>query len=166
MNLVIVGNDSGERKAIQERIDSAKLSANVTFLSGLSDLEVRCAYKLCSLFVFPSSYEGFGIPILEAMAAGCPMVLSDIPVFREITQDKGVYFPHDDVEAMAAAIDDGTVIQQPARKLDRLWEGARASIQFQESGGAVGIRISGISAMNAICCGTKINSGRWRPCAG
>lgn len=105
LNLVIVGNDSGERKAIQDRIDSAKLSDNVTFLSGLSDLEVRCAYKLCSLFVFPSSYEGFGIPILEAMAAGCPMVLSDIPVFREITQNKGVYFPHDDVEAMAAAID-------------------------------------------------------------
>jgi len=105
LNLVIVGNDSGERKAIQGRIDSAKLSANVTFLSGLSDLEVRCAYKLCSLFVFPSSYEGFGIPILEAMAAGCPMVLSDIPVFREITQNKGVYFPHDDIEAMAGAID-------------------------------------------------------------
>lgn len=105
LNLVIVGNDSGERKAIQDRIDSAKLSDNVTFLSGLSDLEVRCAYKLCSLFVFPSSYEGFGIPILEAMAAGCPMVLSDIPVFREITQNWGVYFPHDDVDAMASAID-------------------------------------------------------------
>jgi glycosyltransferase involved in cell wall biosynthesis len=105
LNLVIVGNDSGERKAIQDRIASAKLSDNVIFLSGLSDVEVRGAYKLCSLFVFPSSYEGFGIPILEAMAAGCPMVLSDIPVFREITQNKGVYFPHDDVDAMAAAID-------------------------------------------------------------
>jgi glycosyltransferase involved in cell wall biosynthesis len=105
LNLVIVGNDSGERKVIQDRIDSAKLSGNVTFLSGLSDIEVRCAYKLCSLFIFPSSYEGFGIPILEAMAAGCPMVLSDIPVFREITQNKGVYFPHDDADAMAAAID-------------------------------------------------------------
>lgn len=104
-SLVIVGNDSGERKAIEERVRSANLSGHVKILSRLSDLEVRCAYKLCSLFVFPSTYEGFGIPILEAMAAGCPMALSDIPVFREITQDRGIYFPHHDVESMAFAIE-------------------------------------------------------------
>lgn len=104
-SLLIVGNDSGGRKAIEERVESAKLSGHVKLLSGLSDLEVRCAYKLCSLFVFPSSYEGFGIPILEAMAARRPMVLSDIPVFREITQDKSVYFPPHDVGSMASAIE-------------------------------------------------------------
>ena len=105
LSLLIVGNDSGEKKVIEERIESAKLTGTVRFLSGLSDLEVRCTYKLCSMLVFPSSYEGFGIPILEAMAAERPMVLSDIPVFREITQDKGAYFPHDDSEAMAATIE-------------------------------------------------------------
>lgn len=104
-SLLIVGNDSGERKVIEERIESAKLTGTVKFLSGLSDFDVRCIYKLCGLFVFPSSYEGFGIPILEAMAAERPMVLSDIPVFREITQGMGVYFPHNDAEAMAAAIE-------------------------------------------------------------
>lgn len=104
-SLVIVGNDSGEGKAIHERVESANLVGYVKILSGLSDLEVRCAYKLCSLFVFPSSYEGFGIPILEAMAAGCPMVLSDLPVFREITENCGVYFPHDASGAMATAIE-------------------------------------------------------------
>ena len=103
-SLLIVGNDSGERKMLQERIDSANLSDKVKFLSGLSDLEVRCAYKLCGLFVFPSSYEGFGIPILEAMASERPMVLSNIPVFREITQQRSVYFDHDDIEGMALAI--------------------------------------------------------------
>lgn len=104
-SLIIVGNDSGERQAIEERIEAVKLTSTVKFLSGLSDFEVRCIYRLCSLFVFASSYEGFGIPILEAMAAERPMVLSDIPVFREITQDKGVYFPHYDAEAMAVAIE-------------------------------------------------------------
>jgi glycosyltransferase involved in cell wall biosynthesis len=103
--LVIIGNDSGERKAVEQRVASAKLTGQVTLLSGLSDLEVRCAYKLCSLFVFPSTYEGFGIPILEAMAARRPMVLSDMPVFREITQDRGFYFVQHDAEAMAAAIE-------------------------------------------------------------
>lgn len=103
--LLIIGNDSGERKAVEEKVASLKLAAGVKILSGISDLEVRCAYRLCSLFVFPSSYEGFGIPILEAMAARRPMVLSDLPVFREITQDKGLYFPHHDVERMALAIE-------------------------------------------------------------
>lgn len=103
--LLIVGNNSGLRKTLEEQVASKNLASYVRMFSGLSDLEVRCLYKLCSLFVFPSSYEGFGIPILEAMAAGCPMVLSDIPVFREITQDTGVYFPPDDVGAMAFAIE-------------------------------------------------------------
>jgi glycosyltransferase involved in cell wall biosynthesis len=104
-SLVIVGNNSGERQFIDERIELNKLKGSVKFLTGLSDLEVRCAYKLCSLFVFPSSYEGFGIPILEAMGAERPMVLSDISVFREITQNQGIYFSPDDAEAMASAIE-------------------------------------------------------------
>ena len=103
--LIIIGNDSGERRAIERSIKAASLSGQVRILSGLTDLEVGCAYKLCSLFAFPSAYEGFGIPILEAMAAGRPMVLSDIPVFREITQDRSVYFPYDDVGLMAEAIE-------------------------------------------------------------
>ena len=104
-SLLIIGNDRGERKAIEEKINAMNLAGCVKILSGLSDFEVRCIYKLCTLFVFPSSYEGFGIPILEAMAAGRPMVLSDIPVFREITESRGVYFPHDDTEAMASAME-------------------------------------------------------------
>ena len=96
-SLIIVGNDRGgkdrgEREAIEKRIDAMDLIGNVKILRNLNDFEVKCVYKLCNLFVFPSSYEGFGIPILEAMAAGCPMVLSDIPVFREITENRGIYF--------------------------------------------------------------------------
>lgn len=105
--LVIIGNDSGEGAALKRLINALGLAGRVTLLTGLSDLEVRCAYQLCSLFVFPSAYEGFGIPILEAMAAERPYVLSDLPVFREITENTAVYFPHDDIEAMANAIERG-----------------------------------------------------------
>lgn len=108
-NLLIIGNnrggsDIGEREAIEERINAVNLSGCIKILSGLSNFEVRCVYKLCTLFVFPSSYEGFGIPILEAMAASRPIVLSDIPAFREITENQGIYFPYDDTEALAKAI--------------------------------------------------------------
>lgn len=124
--IVIIGNNSGERTAIEDRIMSSNLDGHVKILSGLSDQEVRCAYKLCSLFVFPSAYEGFGIPILEAMAAGRPMVLSDIPVFREITQDSGVYFPHDNVESMAHAIED---VLSSSSERKRLVEYGNARVQ-------------------------------------
>jgi glycosyltransferase involved in cell wall biosynthesis len=103
-HLLIVGNESGERAVLEASIAANGLKGSVTLASGLSDLEVRCAYALCELFVFPSTYEGFGIPILEAMAAGKPMVLSDIPVFREITESRSVYFSPDDAKDMALAI--------------------------------------------------------------
>ena len=109
-NLIIVGNDRGgrdrgEREAIEAKINATGLSGSIKILRDLNDFEVQCVYKLCKLFVFPSSYEGFGIPILEAMAAGRPMVLSDIPAFREITENQGIYFAHDDTKAIASAIE-------------------------------------------------------------
>ncbi|MEH6552219.1 MAG: glycosyltransferase family 1 protein [Pseudomonadales bacterium] len=105
--LVVIGNDSGQGRLVSELIEKKSLGGSVRVLSGLTDLDVRCAYGLSSLLVFPSRYEGFGIPILEAMAASCPMVLSDIPVFREITQNQGLYFDCNDVEAIAHSIETG-----------------------------------------------------------
>jgi len=104
--LVIVGNDNGQLAAVKKHIHSLGIATNVTILNGLSDFELSCIYRLCKLFVFPSYYEGFGIPILEAMAADCPVVLSDIPVFKEITQSQGVYFEHSDPESIATVIDE------------------------------------------------------------
>jgi len=106
LHLAIIGNDSGELSSVQKQIEALGLSKYVVILSGLTDFEVRCVYKLSTLFVFPSAYEGFGIPILEAMAARRPMVLSDIPVFKEISQGKGAYFSHDDSESIATSIDE------------------------------------------------------------
>lgn len=91
-HLLVVGNDSGERSKLESHINKLDLNDSVTILSGLTDLDLRCAYVLSQLFVFPSLYEGFGIPILEAMALGKPMALANIPVFREITNDNSTYF--------------------------------------------------------------------------
>ncbi len=104
-HLLIVGNDSGERSKLEAKIAACGLIGSVTLASGLSDIEVRCAYALCDLFVFPSTYEGFGIPILEAMAAGRPMALSDIPVFREITDGRSSFFSPFDSQDIANGIE-------------------------------------------------------------
>jgi len=56
----------------------------IKLLGQISDEELRSEYRCASCFVMPSLYEGFGLPILEAMSAGCLVAISDIPVFREI----------------------------------------------------------------------------------
>jgi glycosyltransferase involved in cell wall biosynthesis len=128
VHLVMVGNDSGELQRIREKIESSKLSGRVRIFNGLSDLEVRCLYKLCKLFVFPSMYEGFGIPILEAMAARRPMVLSDIAVFREITEGQGAYFSHGEPKSIAQSIED---VLSSSSECDRLIQyGARRVKDF------------------------------------
>lgn len=115
--LIIVGNDNGTRADIESQIHSWKLGAKVQILSNVSDQDLRSLYRLSRLVVFPSRYEGFGIPILEAMAAGTPLVTSDIPVFKEITQSQGLYFPCGDPSALASAIETGLGSEGERRRL-------------------------------------------------
>lgn len=105
--LVIIGNDSGQGSALEKKISELNLKKEVRILTGLSDQEVLWSYQCSSLFVFPSLYEGFGIPILEAMASGKPMVLSNLPVFKEITEERALYFDPNSAESMANAIEIG-----------------------------------------------------------
>ena len=110
--LVIVGNNGGEQAAIAEQVRRLGLEKLIRLHQGVTDDELIDIYTLCSLVVFPSYYEGFGIPILEAMAAHRPLVLSDTPVFRELTEGQGAYFPWDDSRRMAAVIQD--VLSSPS----------------------------------------------------
>lgn len=102
--LVIAGNDSGQFEELNHRVTEACLEKQIVLLRNLDDDQIGWLYRKCRLFIFPSSYEGFGIPLLEAMAAEKPFLLSDIEVFRELSEEQGIYFPHDDSNSMAGAI--------------------------------------------------------------
>ena len=94
--MVIIGNDLGEKINLQNKLKNLNLFKDVKLISGVSNEEVDFLYKYSSLFVFPSKYEGFGIPILEAMNFRIPIAMSNIKIFKEITSNKGFYFnPHD-----------------------------------------------------------------------
>lgn len=67
-------------------------SISVRFLGRVSDLELQNYYKWAKLFVYPSLYEGFGLPPLEAVTMGCSTIVSDIEVFREVFEDAVGYF--------------------------------------------------------------------------
>lgn len=70
----------------------------------VSDKELVEIYSRAELFVFPSEYEGFGLPILEAFATNCPIALSNASCFPEIAEDAGVYFDPLDVESIFSAM--------------------------------------------------------------
>lgn len=65
---------------------------HIQFLGRVSDEELVRLYNQAACFVFPSLYEGFGLPPLEAMACGCPVLVSDIPVLREVCRTAAQYF--------------------------------------------------------------------------
>jgi glycosyltransferase involved in cell wall biosynthesis len=107
-DLIIIGNDFDlEYRA---RMDAARdaggeIAAQIHILGGMPYESVRSYCRGAVLFVFPSYLETFGHPLLEAMAAGIPVVASDIETFREIAGEAARYTPYDDVDAMAAAIE-------------------------------------------------------------
>jgi len=62
-------------------------------------------YKFADLFVFPSLFEGFGLPPLEAVSLGCPVILSDIPILRETFGETGFYFnPYSEEDLVKAVL--------------------------------------------------------------
>lgn len=94
------------RVAPAERARLAALApgARLVFHDGASDAEYAAALRGATALVSASRDEGFGIPLVEAMGVGTPVVVSDIPVFREVGADAGAYVDPDDVDGFVAAI--------------------------------------------------------------
>lgn len=103
--LILAGNDGGDRDKLERMIADLELGDLVRILPGLDDRQIAALYHRCSVFAFPSRYEGFGIPLIEAMIAGKPIVASDTAVFREVAGNAALFFPLDDISATAQAIE-------------------------------------------------------------
>lgn len=90
--LVIAGKKEGKRDELQRALEGSEIRNRVFEFVAPDDEIIADLYVNADLFVFPSLYEGFGLPPLEAIASGCPTVVSDIPVMREILGDAGIFF--------------------------------------------------------------------------
>lgn len=109
--LVIVGASGWKNEAIQNAISK---NANVKLGGYVSRELLPAVYEGCSLFVFPSHYEGFGMPVLEAMAAGAPVITSKTSALPEVVGDTGILIDPDDVEDLAEAMERVLEDQQTA----------------------------------------------------
>ncbi len=90
--LVLAGTKEKDRDDVNILVEKLNLKDRVIELVKPSDEMIINLYAFADLFVFPSLFEGFGLPPLEAVSLGCPVILSDIPVLREIFGEAGLYF--------------------------------------------------------------------------
>jgi len=102
--LVLVGRKGQDYNRVIEKIAQNGLEQWVKLPGYLPDDEVRILYRLASVFAFPSSHEGFGLPLLEAMASGLPIAASQVSALPEIAQDAALYFRPENPEDIAEKI--------------------------------------------------------------
>ncbi len=103
--LIIVGNADNFRTSDNSILSQISTIPNITFTGRISDDDLKALYHKVSLLVQPSLYEGFGMPPLEALTCGTNVVLSDIPVFKEIYKDFPVsFFKQNDSEDLCDKI--------------------------------------------------------------
>jgi glycosyltransferase involved in cell wall biosynthesis len=102
--LVVAGGKDREKDEVDILVEDLNIQERVIQLIKPSDEVIISLYKFADLFVFPSLLEGFGLPPLEAVSLGCPVILSDIPILREIFGEAGFYFNPYSEEDLAEAI--------------------------------------------------------------
>lgn len=102
--LIIAGSKGKHTEEIKRLISILKLDNDVIFTGYLKREELKYLYKKAFALVFPSHYEGFGLPVLEAASCGTPSIVSDIEVFREIFGDYPLYFKKSDPDQLAESI--------------------------------------------------------------
>ena len=103
IDLVMAGDSSRDEDELRRVLGPAQ--PRWIHLRGyVSDADLADLYRRARLCVMPSLHEGFGLPVLEAMACGTPLACSALPVFNEVASDAAVYFDATDVAAMLATI--------------------------------------------------------------
>ena len=103
-HLLIVGGEASLPDDLAYKVYCAHAENKVTLLPYVSDFDLRTAYAASDGFLSASLGEGFGIPIIEALASGAKPILSDIPIYREVAGDMADYLPPSDPGAWAEAM--------------------------------------------------------------
>ena len=104
VKLLIIGDEISKYASLRRAVHRHKLHKHVRFFGFVPDKTLASLYRLAQVFVFPSLYEGFGLPPLEAMAAGTPVITSNVSSLPEVVGDAAVLIDPYDPAAIADAM--------------------------------------------------------------
>ncbi len=126
--LVIAGKQGWFYQDIFRRVESLGLSKQVIFLGYVPDDDLPGIYKQAMIFVYPSLYEGFGIPVLEAMACGCPVITSNISSLPEVAGQAAVLIEPTDPGRLAEEM--WLLLNDPKRRESMIERGYIQAAKF------------------------------------
>ena len=132
-HLMFVGKETWYSKDLHRAVERSSVRGRVRFTGFVEDADLVCFYGACDLFVFPSFYEGFGLPILEAMACARAVACSNTTAMPEVADAAGILFDPYSTEEMTRAIAD--VLLDPAlrARLERLGSQRAALFSWEKA---------------------------------
>ena len=104
LHLVLAGHAGRETEALEAHAGNVGIGERMTLTGWVSDEDLEGLYRLASIAVYPSLFEGFGLPVLEAMARDLPLACSNTTALPEVAGDAADLFDPTDVDAIASAI--------------------------------------------------------------
>jgi glycosyltransferase involved in cell wall biosynthesis len=104
LHLVLIGDTISQHPAVRQAVMKSRVEPLVRFLGFVPFETLRCFYESAAAFVFPSRYEGFGLPPLEAMACGTPVITSNVSSLPEVVGDAAVLINPENVFDIARGI--------------------------------------------------------------
>lgn len=104
LQLAIVGMSTSHAPRLRQLSHDLSVEARVRFLGRIADQELIHLYRRARVFVFPSLYEGFGLPLLEAMACGCPVIASNRSSIPEVSKDAAILVDPEDISQLISAL--------------------------------------------------------------
>jgi glycosyltransferase involved in cell wall biosynthesis len=132
-HLVLVGKENWHGSAVKEAAMRSGLGERIHLTGFVSDEELRNLYGGCDVFVFPSFYEGFGLPILEAMACGRAVACSDSSAMPEVADSAALLFSPESKTEMGRAIRDLLIDDGLRQRIERLGQQRASSFSWQKA---------------------------------
>jgi alpha-1,3-rhamnosyl/mannosyltransferase len=128
LRLLLVGPEPPGYLQAQLADIPTEVSSRVAFTGQVTDGQLRALYAGAVVFVFPSRYEGFGLPPLEAMALGAPVICADAASLPEVVGEAALLFPAGDSEALTEVL--GRALRDPALRRSLTARGRERAAQF------------------------------------
>ncbi len=129
-NLVVVGEGDQYMQQVIQYIAKHKMQHQITFLKGLTMEEIAVLYKKAEIFVYPSTFEGFGIPIIEALYSGVPVITGQGSCFSEAGGDYSQYIDPQNIKEITDRIN--TIKNNPKIKSEMIEKGLEFVQKFND----------------------------------